>query len=75
MEKQKKICYYLYRVAYTEGVFLMTNNYLEEYDYRKNEEVYQGIHNYAQSVVNKFPKNERTIIGILSDNGMLQRQK
>ncbi len=42
----------------------MTNNYLEEYDYRKNEEVYQGIHNYAQSVVNNFPKNERTIIGI-----------
>ena len=43
---------------------MLTKNYLEEYDYRKNEEVYQGIHNYAQSVVNKFPKNERTIVGI-----------
>ena len=45
-------------------MFVLTKNNFEEYDYRKNEEVYRGIHHYAQSVVNKFPKIEKTIVGI-----------
>lgn len=46
-------------------IMVLINGVIDEYDYSKNEEVRPGIHSYAQSIVNdKFPKNERTIVGI-----------
>ena len=52
-------------IFYRMEIMVLINGVIDEYDYSKNEEVRPGIHNYAQSIVNdKFPKNERTIVGI-----------
>ena len=47
-----------------KGEYILKGKDLGEYDYSKNEEVRPGIHKYAESVVRKFLKNERTIVGI-----------
>ena len=47
-----------------KGECILKGKDIEEYDYSKNEEVRPGIHKYAESVVRKFLKNERMIVGI-----------